>query len=166
MKLEIKPRYNEIEEIKELFDEYTSLLVDLEPEFKDYLELQNYDDEVDCIDEIYGEPNGRLYIAYVDHQVAGCIGLKRLDANTCEMKRLYVRPQFGGQGIGDQLVDKIISEAVAIGYQFMLLDTFPSLEAAIRLYCRKGFYEIPAYNNSPLENTVYMKLDLLGKETI
>ena len=76
------------------------------------------------------------------------------------MKRLYVRPQYEGNKIGQVLVETIISDAKEIGYKAMLLDTFPSLDRAIKLYEKRGFYRIPPYNNSPVDNTVFMKLDL------
>ena len=76
------------------------------------------------------------------------------------MKRLYVRPEFRGRQIGDNLVRRIIADAKETGYSHMLLDTLPFLESALRMYKRFGFYEIPCYNNSPMESSIYMKLDL------
>ena len=160
MSLEIKLAYYDKENVKQLFDEYTKLLVDLESAFQDYLHLQNYDDEINSLQEKYGLPNGRLYIAYVNNQAAGCVALRQINDTECEMKRLYVRPEFSGNKIGEALVETIISDAKEIGYQFMLLDTFPSLHKAIKLYEKKGFCKIPPYNNSPIDNTVFMKLDL------
>ena len=92
--------------------------------------------------------------------LAGCIGLRKIDDFNCEMKRLYVRPYFRGKHIGDYLVRKIIDDAKKIGYKHMLLDTLPFLKNAIHMYKKYGFYEISCYNDSPLETTVYMKLDL------
>jgi len=159
MSLEIKLGYEETDSIKELFEEYTRLLVDLESDFQNYLELQNYDGEIDNLNEKYAMPNGRLYISYLDNRVAGCIALKPISAAQCEMKRLYVRPQFRGNGIAQALVEIIINDAKKIGYQCMLLDTFPALKNAIRLYEKMGFYRIPPYNNSPVNDTVFMRLD-------
>ena len=76
------------------------------------------------------------------------------------MKRLYIMPQYQGLGIGGLLVQRIIAEAKAIGYAAMLLDTLPFLAAALRLYKKFGFYEIESYNDSPLDNSIYMRLDL------
>ena len=76
------------------------------------------------------------------------------------MKRLYVRPQFRGKHIGDQLIEKIIADAKEIGYSYMLLDTLPFLESAIYLYKKYGFYEIESYNDSPMSTSIYMKLEL------
>ena len=76
------------------------------------------------------------------------------------MKRLYVRPLFRGKHMGDYLVRKIIEDAKEIGYKHMLLDTLPFLKTAIHMYQKYGFYEIPCYNNSPMDTTIYMRLDL------
>jgi len=161
MSLEIKLAYDDKENMKQLFDEYREFLIELESVFIDYLHLQNYDDEINGLHEGYGLPNGRLYIAYFNNQAAGCIALRQINDTECEMKRLYVRPQFGGNKIGETLVETIISDAKKIGYKSMLLDTFPALDKAIKLYEKRGFYKIPPYNNSPVENAVFMKLDLL-----
>ncbi|MHB9341770.1 GNAT family N-acetyltransferase, partial [Fusobacterium polymorphum] len=105
-------------------------------------------------------PDGRLYIAYYNNEVAGCISLKKIDEKNCEMKRLYVRLEFRGKQIGEKLIEKIIKDAKEIGYSSMLLDTLPFLKSAIRLYKKYGFYEISSYNNSPMKTSIYMKLDL------
>ena len=99
-------------------------------------------------------------MAYFDEELAGCIGLKKIDETNCEMKRLYVRPQFRGKQIGNVLVRRIIDDAKEIGYHIMLLDTLPFLESALHMYQKFGFYEIESYNDSPMENSIYMKLEL------
>ena len=76
------------------------------------------------------------------------------------MKRLYVRPAYRKQHIGSVLVNKVIADAKAIGYRHLLLDTFPFLDVAIRMYERLGFRYIPKYNDSPMASTLYMQLDL------
>ena len=86
--------------------------------------------------------------------------LKELDSETCEVKRLYVRPEFRGLKLGNLLIQKIIDDAKEIGYKAMLLDTLPFLKSAIVLYKNFGFYEIPSYNNNPMDTLIYMKLDL------
>ena len=160
MSLEIKLAYEDTEHIRQLFAEYTVLLIELQPDFGEYLDLQNYNQELENLREKYGPPMGRLYIAYVENQAAGCIALRQISDTECEMKRLYVRPAFRGHKIGETLVERIIEDAREIGYQAMLMDTIPSLKTAIKLYENLGFYEIPKYNDSPLDNTIYMKLDL------
>ena len=86
--------------------------------------------------------------------------MRRLDCESCEMKRLYVQPQYQGLGIGGRLVQRIIADAQAIGYEAMLLDTLPFLTEALRMYKKIGFYKIESYNDSPLDNSIYMRLDL------
>lgn len=160
MSIILTPAYNHPEKVKELFTEYTNILIEGDPSFKEYLNIQNYDSEVEHLDIKYGLPNGRLYLAICDGELAGCIGLRKISETECEMKRLYVRPAFRGKHIGDILVKQIIADAKEIGYSCMLLDTLPFLKSAIHMYRKAGFYEIPSYNNSPMDTSIYMKLDL------
>ncbi len=160
MELKIIPAYDNPQAVEALFSEYTNLLIEGDSTFHEYLALQNYDEEVKHLEQKYGLPHGRLYLAYCDDALAGCIGLRKIDEENCEMKRLYVRPQFRGQHLGNILVQKIIEDAKEIGYSHMLLDTLPFLESAIHLYKAFGFYEIESYNNSPMETSIYMKADL------
>lgn len=160
MNIEIIEAYSYKEEIKSLFNEYTEMLIRGDSEFKNYLELQNYDHETENLEEKYGLPYGRLYIVLYDGNIAGCIGLRKIDNENCEIKRLYVKPQYRGKKIGCLLVKQIISEAKEIGYKHILLDTLPFLETAISIYKKHGFYEIESYNNSPMDNLIYLKYDL------
>ncbi|MCI8860267.1 MAG: GNAT family N-acetyltransferase [Lachnospiraceae bacterium] len=160
MDLQIIPAYHHPQEIAELFSEYTNMLIAGDSSFRQYLEVQNYDKELLHLEEKYGLPDGRLYLAYEEGELAGCIGLRKIDSQNSEMKRLYVRPQFRGKHIGDQLIEKIIADAKEIGYSYMLLDTLPFLESAIYLYKKYGFYEIESYNDSPMSTSIYMKLEL------
>lgn len=160
MEMEIKLAYQNNREIKELFLEYTEMLVENDANFAKYLELQNYDSELEHLADKYGLPDGRLYIVKIQNEVAGCIGLRKIDNENCEMKRLYVRPKFRGHKIANKLVEKIIDDGKRIGYKSMLLDTLPFLEGAIYLYKKFGFNEIKSYNNSPMDTSIYMKLNL------
>lgn len=160
MSLELLPAYGRAEEVASLFSEYTDMLIAGDPTFKEYLAIQNYDEEVNHLERKYGPPHGRLYLALSDGQAAGCVGLRKIDARRCEMKRLYVRPAFRGRHIGDRMVRQIIADAKEIGYSSMLLDTLPFLKSAIRMYERYGFQEIPSYNNSPMDTSIYMELKL------
>lgn len=159
-RVEIKYAYKLPEEIKELFREYTELLIKNDETFKKYLELQNYDKEIENLEEKYGLPFGRIYILFYDEEVAGCVGLKKIDEKSCELKRLYVRDKFRGKKLGEELVKKIIQDAKEIGYKNILLDTLPFLDRAIMLYKKYNFYEIESYNDSPMSNSIFMKLDL------
>lgn len=160
MDIKIVLAYMHTQEITALFSEYTNMLVANDRSFQNYLDLQRYDEEIQHLEEKYGVPSGRLYLAYCDGEAAGCIGLKNMDGMNCEMKRLYVRPQFRGKNIGKLLIQKIIGDAKGIGYSYMLLDTLPFLEKAIHMYEKFGFYTIDCYNNSPMSTSIYMRLDL------
>lgn len=160
MTVQIVPGYGRPEQVRELFTEYTKLIIDGDKGFREYLVMQNYEDELLHLEKKYGPPYGRLYLAYCDQQLAGCIALRQLDESRCEMKRLYVRPKFRKQHIGGILVRRMIAEARAIGYRHLLLDTFPFLDVAVRMYEKLGFRYIPKYNDSPMASTLYMQLDL------
>ncbi len=160
MNIRIVYGYDYKDEIKSLFTEYTQYLVENDSKFKEYLEIQKYDNEINNLEDKYGVPWGRLYIAFYENQVAGCIALRKLNETECEMKRLYVKPEFRNKGIAKTLVEKVISDSKEIGYSSMHLDTLPFLQTAIKMYRKMGFYEIECYNDSPIDNTIYMKLDL------
>lgn len=103
------------------------MLIASDSRFKDYLSIQHYDEELAQLSVKYGMPYGRLYLAFCNDEAVGCIGLRRLDVKNCEMKRLYVMPQYQGLGIGRRLVQRIITDAKAVGYKAMLLDILPFL---------------------------------------
>lgn len=160
MGLEIKLGYEHKEEVLELFKEYIQMLVENEPSMEIYLSIQNYDEEIKDLEKKYGQPEGRLYLAYLDGKLAGCIALRKLDNENCEMKRLFVRPELRGKKIANSLIEKIIEDAKGIGYKSMFLDTLPFLKSAIHLYKKLGFEEIKPYNDSPVDTTIFMKIDL------
>lgn len=160
MNATIIPAFDHPEEIRSLFSEYTDMLIAGDNSFREYLDVQNYDAELAHLEMKYGCPDGRLYLAYCGEKAAGCIGLRKIDDRRCEMKRLYVRPQFLGSRIGAQLVQKIIADAREIGYSCMLLDTLPFLNAAIHIYEKFGFRVTDRYNDSPVSTSIYMKLEL------
>lgn len=116
MNIEIVLAYKYTQEIKILFSEYTNMLIANDSSFQDYLNIQHYDEEINDLEEKYGIPFGRLYLAYCNGEAAGCIGLKKIDEQNCEMKRLYVRPKFRGKNLGRLLVEKIIIDAKEIGF--------------------------------------------------
>ena len=160
MGLTLELAYDDRDEIQPLFQEYTDLLVRESPSFSEYLKIQRYGAELADLESKYGLPGGRLYLARVDGAAAGCAALRRLDETRCELKRMYVRPRYRGRGISAALLERILADAREIGYQKMLLDTLPFLTTAIAMYKRRGFTEIPSYNESPLPETIYMELEL------
>lgn len=160
MNIEFKLAYDKSNDVKVLFDEYIQMLIDGDNNFCKYLKIQHYDDELAHLENKYGLPDGRLYLLYYNDTLAGCIGLRKLNNDNCEMKRLYIRSDFRGKQLGNYLVKKIISDAREIGYKSILLDTMPFLTNAIKLYKKYKFYEIERYNDSPIDSTIYMKLDL------
>jgi len=126
--------------------------------------FQNFDQELANLPGDYAPPCGRLLLVRVDDQIAGCIALRKLDDSTSEMKRLYLRPEFRGRGLGEPIVQTLIHEAKLIGYSKIRLDTIPGrMDQAINLYRSIGFKEIPAYYDTPFDDTLYMELDLTSR---
>lgn len=160
MDIKIVDGLSKSEEVAELFREYTDMLVSGDSSFSEYLGIQHFDSELRNLAEKYGPPGGRLYVALCDNLPAGCIGIRRLDSERCEMKRLYVRPGYRGSGLGKTLVKMVIDDAREMGYSYMLLDTLPFLKRALHLYEEFGFSKIDRYNDSPMDSSIYMRLDL------
>lgn len=160
MKWNMIPAFDHIEEVRPLLVEYTDMLVAGDPDFAAYLKVQNFTAELKDLAFKYGEPGGRFYLAYRNGEAAGCIGLRKLDEESCEIKRLYVRPAFRGEGLGRYLTERVVADAREIGYRRVLLDTLPFLTTAIAMYRNMGFEMIESYNGNPMENLVYLKLEL------
>jgi GNAT superfamily N-acetyltransferase len=145
----------DVESVRALFVEYATSLG-----FS--LCFQNFDRELATLPGAYAPPVGRLILARVGGRDAGCVALRALSAEICEMKRLYVRPEFRGLGLGRQLADAVIQAARNEGYRIMRLDTVePLMSAAVRMYRRLGFYEIEPYTTNPQAGALYMELRLL-----
>jgi GNAT superfamily N-acetyltransferase len=160
MEFRIVPGYDRKMEVSVLFEEYTRMLIAGEPEMAPYLKQQGYEEELAHLEEKYGYPDGRFYIALVEERVVGCIALRRLDEVRCELKRLYVLPEMRGCGIARALTRRLIADARAIGYRQILLDTLPFLREAIALYESEGFCRVEKYNDSPVEKTYFYRLTL------
>jgi len=144
----------QIAQARELFLEYAQSLG-----FS--LCFQNFDKELADLPGDYAPPAGRLFLAECKGKVAGCVALHKLEPGTCEMKRLYLRPQFRGKGVGRALAERIIDEARQIGYQRMRLDTVePVMKDAVAMYRKLGFKEIAPYRANPMAGTIYMELEL------
>jgi ribosomal protein S18 acetylase RimI-like enzyme len=144
----------EIQEARKLFEEYHAWL-------GLNLCFQNFDEELASLPGEYIPPQGRLLLATEADQVGGCIALRKLKAGTCEMKRLYVRPDFRGTGMGRVLAESLIAVAREIGYERMRLDTLPGkMDRAIAMYRRLGFKDIEPYYFNPVAGAAFMELDL------
>lgn len=138
---------------RELFSEYVaSLGIDLE--------YQGFSAELAGLPTPYAPPTGALFIAFAGADVAGCVGLRRLSAERCEMKRLYVRPAHQGAGVGKRLVEAVIHAARNAGYEELLLDTLASMTAARALYRKLGFVETAQYSYNYLPDTCFYALKL------
>ena len=154
MKLIQAKSEEEIERARELFKEYASGLgIDLC--------FQNFDKELAELPGDYVPPTGRLFLALEDEAAIGCVALRKIGDGVCEMKRLYVRPEFRGSGLGRTLAESIIEAARAIGYDRMRLDTLPGkMERAIAMYRSLGFSEIEPYYQNPVQDAVFMELQM------
>ncbi len=143
-----------VEHARELFREYeTWLEIDLC--------FQDFEKELAELPGKYAPPEGQLLLAVENQNIAGCVALRKIGNGTCEIKRLFVRPQFRGQGLGRKLAEAIILEARQIGYERMRLDTLPpKMNDAIALYGSLGFKEIEAYYNNPVPGAKFMELNL------
>ena len=143
----------QIEEVRRLLREYEAAL-------GVSLCFQGFERELAALPGEYAPPAGRLLLALEAGQVVGCVALRRLDEETCEMKRLYVRPKFRGLGVGKALAKSIVDCAVGIGYAKMRLDTVPSMHSAISLYSSLGFREIAPYRYNPIQGAKFMEVNL------
>jgi len=139
--------------LRELFREYADALgFDLS--------FQDFEQELVGLPGEYAPPEGRALLAWYEDHLAGCVGLRRIDPPTCEMKRLYVRPRYRGRGMGKELAVAIIDQARRIGYRRMRLDTVPWMTAAIALYESLGFEDTEPYRYNPMEGARFMQLIL------
>jgi putative acetyltransferase len=122
--------------------------------------FQGFTAELDGLPGLYAPPHGRLLLAETQGRACGCVALRPLSDKVCEMKRLFVRPEARGTGLGRRLARLVIDEAQGIGYATMRLDTLASMLPAFRLYESLGFVRRPAYYDTPLADTVFMELAL------
>ena len=147
----------QIEQVRKLFLEYAQSLG-----FS--LCFQSFDKELASLPGDYAPPSGRLYLASWNGAPAGCVALHSFGneaSGSCEMKRLYVRPEFRGHNLGRALIHAVIAAAREIGYLRMLLDTVQGVhDKAIERYREYGFREIAPYRENPQPDVLYMQLDL------
>ena len=153
LKIEKGHNSDSLPSVRELFREYIAAL-------GFHLSFQDVENEMAELPGRYAPPEGRILIAEIDDQVAGCVAMKKLREGVCEMKRFYVRPAFRGHGIGRTLVEAIIAEARTAGYRRMCLDTVPSMQAAMALYESLGFKDGEPYVVNPVPGARFMELVL------
>lgn len=155
--MEIRPATSahDLARVRELFSEYASSLP-----FD--LSFQDFDRELADLPGAYAPPSGALLLAVETGEAAGCVALRALAPDVCEMKRLYVRAAHRGSGLGRSLVEAILREGRTRGYARMRLDTVPGMEAAIALYRACGFREIPPYRPNPIPGALFLEADLGG----
>lgn len=143
----------DLEIVRGLFEEYADALgVDLG--------FQGFAAELAALPGKYAPPAGRLLLAWAGSGAVGCVALRPLDAGTCEMKRLYVRPEARGGQVGRKLAERICAEAREAGYSRICLDTLASMGAAQALYGALGFRAIEPYVFNPLPGTKFLALEL------
>jgi putative acetyltransferase len=154
MQLEyVKYTIEELEEVRNIFIEYSEYLqVDLC--------FQNFEKELQTLHHVYSPPQGCIILAKQNDVTVGCIALKPIDEGVCEMKRLYVRSEARGEGLGRKLVEELISFARKSAYTTLKLDTVSKLKEAISLYRSLGFVETSPYVYNPLSDVLYFELQL------
>ena len=124
------------------------------------LGFQDFTREVATLPGDYSPPGGGLLLAALDGMPVGCVGVRRFEAEVCEMKRLYVTPAARGHGAGRALALRAMALARELGYGRMRLDTLPTMHEAQALYGRLGFDEVPAYRVNPVAGTRYLEVRL------
>ena len=143
----------EIAHIRALFQEYWDSF-GFTPCF------QNFGQELAGLPGRYAPPDGRLGLALVDGRAAGCVALRRVDAARGEAKRLYVKPEMRGRGVGNALLAWLLAEARAAGYRELVGDTMPVMQEALAMYDRMGFQRTAPYAAEPTEGAIYLRLAL------
>jgi putative acetyltransferase len=144
---------DDFEKGKQLFKEYAqSLGVDLC--------FQGFENELATIHEQYNQPSGALLLVFDNDKPIACAGIRKIDHESAELKRMYVQDGYRGHGIGAKLLERCIKIAEELGYKKIRLDTLNTMQKAQALYRSFGFYEIPSYRFNPLEGTIYMEKEI------
>ena len=142
------------------------LVKDIFMEYQQYLNVdlcfQSFESELNNLKNIYEPPKGTILIVKAVEEIVACVALKPIEENNCEMKRLYVKPAFRGNGLGQKLVESLIEFATLNKYNKMKLDTLVSLKEAVILYKKMGFVETKPYVYNPLNDVLYFEKQLKG----
>lgn len=145
---------------EEHYREARALLREYEVEIEVDLCFQGFEEELKTLDRVYGSPGGVFLLLRQGDRIAGCVAIRDLGGGICEMKRLFLRPGFRGNGLGRKCAEQIVRTAREMGYRAMRLDTLPAMHSAIALYRSMGFTEITAYTENPCEGALFMELAL------
>jgi len=137
----------------DLFREYAASL-DID------LGFQQFEKELTALKSMYSRPHGVLYITISNNEPVACVGVRQIEGNIAELKRMYVRPEFRGRGIAQDLLEASLAFVKEAGYQKIRLDTLDTMLPAMTLYEKNGFVRIPAYYYNPEENAVYFEREL------
>ncbi len=121
-------------------------------------EFQNFDEELRSLPGVYGPPTGRLLLALVEGEPADTAALRLVSAHSSEGKRLYVRPQYRGKGVGRSLLLRLVGEARAAGYREMYGDALKSMTATLQMYSQIGFSEVAPYSSNPTPGAIFLRL--------
>jgi len=140
----------ELNDAIHLFNEYANSL-------NISLAFQNFNEELNIINTMYGSPSGCLLVVYDKEQAIACAAYRKIGDAVCELKRMYIKPAYRGNGIGQKLLDLLCTSAKDVGYKMMRLDTLDTMLPALSLYRKNGFEAIDAYYHNPNEGVVYME---------
>ncbi len=124
------------------------------------LKFQKFDHELQALPQMYGPPQGELFLIENESVFIGCTAIRQLDDATCELKRMFIRPAFRGQHLGNELMEAAFEKARQLGYKTMRLDSLRRLVAAVKLYQKFGFVEISPYNFNPENDVVYFEKEI------
>jgi putative acetyltransferase len=145
---------DEFEDARNLYIQYANSL-DID------LSFQNFDTELNSLEEQYSVPHGAIVLAYKSETPVGCVGIRAHAPGIAELKRMFVHPEYRRYKIGIKLLNLALETAVKLNYTFIRLDTLLSMIPAINLYRSMGFYDIPPYRFNPVEGAVYMEKKLI-----
>ncbi len=149
-----------IAETEDDYREARVLLREYEAESEVDLCFQGFDEEVETLERAYGPPGGRFLLVRAGDRVAGCVALRDLGGGICEMKRLFLRPEFRGRGLGRKCAEEVVRMARESGCNALRLHTLPAMRAAVALYRSMGLTEIAPYDETPVEGVLFMELEL------
>lgn len=124
------------------------------------LDFQHFEDELTALQQMYAAPEGGIILYREAAVFRACVAVRKINAATAELKRMFVQPQFQGRGIGKKLLEQSLELARGLGYKKIQLDTLSDMRPAVELYKTYGFYEIPAYYHNPIPSAVYFEKEL------